>query len=184
MSVSGSERTAQSDFQVRCLHRGATTGQLQFGGRSFACALGRSGITSQKREGDGASPAGAYRLLGGFYRADRIAKPVTQLPMRPMLERDGWCDDPRDARYNQLVTLPFATSHETLWRADQLYDVVVVLDQNIYPRIPGGGSAIFFHIAAPGFTPTEGCIAVSHATMHHALSIATRGSRMRIGGRV
>lgn len=166
---------------MRSFHRAATTGNLQFGGRSFACALGRSGITTQKREGDGASPAGAYTLLCGFYRADRMAKPATQLPMRPMLELDGWCDDVRDARYNQLVTRPFAGSHEALWREDQLYDVVVVLDQNIHPRIPAGGSAIFFHIAAPGFTPTEGCIAVSHATMRHALTFVRRGSKMRIG---
>lgn len=181
MQVSDPDSVQQHDFQVRCMHRAATTGQLHFGGRSFDCALGRSGITTQKREGDGASPAGAYTLLCGFYRADRLAKPVTQLPMRPMLELDGWCDDPHDARYNQLITLPFAGSHETLWRDDQLYDVVVVLDQNIHPRRPGGGSAIFFHIAAPGFTPTEGCIAVSHATMNHALKFARRGSKMQIG---
>lgn len=181
MSVSGSNLNARHDFQVRCMHRTATSGKLQFGGRSFDCALGRSGMTTQKREGDGASPAGAYTLLCGFYRADRLAKPVTHLPMRPMLELDGWCDDVRDARYNQLVTLPFAGSHERLWREDQLYDVVVVLNQNIHPRVPGGGSAIFFHIAAPNFTPTEGCIAVSHDTMRHALNFARRGSKMRIG---
>lgn len=180
MLVSGSDLPAKHDFQLRCTNRSMTRGKLEFGGRSFDCALGRSGITTRKREGDGASPAGAFRLLCGLYRADRLAKPMTQLPMRPMQETDGWCDAPRDARYNQLVTLPFAGSHERLWRDDQLYDVVVVLDQNIHPRIPGGGSAIFFHIAQPAFTPTEGCIAVSHDTMHHALAFARGGSKMRI----
>lgn len=174
-------KTAHSDFMVRSMHRSATTGLLQFGGRSFPCALGRSGITTQKREGDGASPAGAFMLLGGFYRADRIPRPRTGLPMCPLGPQDGWCDAPKDPRYNQLVSLPFAAGHEKLWRDDQLYDVIVVLDQNIHPRIAGGGSAIFFHIAAPGFTPTEGCIAVSHATMQHALRFARPGSRIQIG---
>lgn len=181
MAVSVPGQNAQNDLTVRSMHRSATIGLLQFGGRSFPCALGRSGITTQKREGDGASPAGGFMLLGGFYRADRMPRPLTELPMRPLVPQDGWCDAPADPRYNQLVKLPFAASHEKLWRDDQLYDVVVVLDQNIHPRMPGGGSAIFFHIAAPGFTPTEGCIAVSHATMQHALHFARPNSRMQIG---
>lgn len=168
------------DFWVRSTNRSNTKAVLQFGGRSFSCVLGESGITSQKREGDMASPAGAFQMLGGFYRADKIPKPQSRLPMQPSSPTDGWCDDPLNSRYNQLVKLPFDAYHEKLWRDDQLYDIVVVLDQNLHPRVPGGGSAIFFHIAAPDFTPTAGCIAVTHATMRHALAFATPGSRMHI----
>lgn len=168
------------DFWVRSTNRSNTTAVLQFGGRSFRCALGESGITAQKREGDMASPAGAFQMLGGFYRADKMPKPHSRLPMQPAHPAYGWCDDPLNPRYNQLVKLPFEAYHEKLWRDDELYDIVVVLDQNLYPRIPGGGSAIFFHIAAPDFTPTAGCIAVSHATMRHALAFATSGSQMHI----
>ncbi|MFK8035598.1 MAG: L,D-transpeptidase [Hyphomicrobiales bacterium] len=168
------------DFWLRSTNRSNTKAVLQFGGRSFPCALGESGITAQKREGDMASPAGTFQMLGGFYRADRGPKPFGKLPMQPTRPTDGWCDDPLHTRYNQLVKLPFDAYHEKLWREDQLYDIVVVLDQNLHPRIPGGGSAIFFHIAAPNFTPTAGCVAVSHATMRHALAYATRGSSMQI----
>lgn len=168
------------DFWLRSTNRSNTKAILQFGGRSFSCSLGESGITAQKREGDMASPAGTFQMLGGFYRADRMPKPISQLPMKPTRPTDGWCDDPSHPRYNQLVKLPFEAYHEKLWRNDELYDVVVVLDQNLHPRIPGGGSAIFFHIAGPNFTPTAGCIAVTHATMRHALAFANRGSCMHI----
>lgn len=181
MPDSGSANRFCRDFYVRVQNRAMSRGRLHFGGRVFDCALGKTGITARKREGDGATPAGSYTLLGGFFRADRLARPETLLPLRPTDPLDGWCDDAADARYNRPVRLPLAASHEALWRTDRLYDIVVVLDQNISPRIPGGGSAIFFHIAAPGFSPTEGCIAVSPATMRHALRFARRGSNMRIG---
>ena len=180
MSVFRPDKWHPHDFHVRVANRAMTRGTLHFGGRWFDCALGKTGIISRKREGDGASPCGGYTLLGGFFRADRLAKPASLLPLRPTHPLDGWCDDPQDARYNQLVQLPLSASHEKLWRTDRLYDIVVVLDQNISPRIPGGGSAIFFHIAAPGFSPTEGCIAVSRDTMRHALRFVRRGSKMWI----
>lgn len=117
-------------------------------------------IARDKREGDRATPAGGFRLLYGFYRADRLARNATLLPMRPIRPRDGWCDDPKSALYNRRVALPFRESHEKLWRQDRLYDLVIVLDYNISPRRKGSGSAIFLHCARPDLAPTEGCIAL------------------------
>jgi len=78
-----------------------------------------------------------------------------------MRKDDGWCDDVEHGRYNCPVRLPFSASHETMWRDDGLYDVVGVLDWNLRPRIRRRGSAIFLHLAGPGFPPTAGCIAVT-----------------------
>ncbi len=169
------------NFTIHSASRDQTSGQICFGGRSFACALGKTGVTAQKREGDGATPMGAFRLLGGYFRADRMPKPHSLLPLRPLQIKDGWCDSPHHGLYNRPVSLPFGHSHEKLWRDDQLYDIIIILDQNIHPRRPGGGSAIFFHIAAKDFTPTEGCIAVTHKVMHHALQFTRSGSKMLIG---
>ena len=62
-------------------------------------ALGRSGVTRDKREGDGATPAGVQRLVGVLYRPDRVRCPVTRLPVAAIRRDDGWCDDPNDRRY-------------------------------------------------------------------------------------
>lgn len=166
---------------VKSMSGAATHGTLSMGPIRVPCALGRSGMVAQKREGDGATPLGRYRLLCGLWRADRLPRPVTQLPFRPIRPTDGWCDAPDHANYNRPVTLPCAVSHERLWRKDHLYDIVIVLNQNIAPRRPGGGSAIFFHIAAPAFTPTEGCVAIDQAHMNRLLPLLSRGTHIIIG---
>jgi len=125
------------------------------------CAIGRGGISTDKVEGDGVTPCGVYPFREVFYREDRIAAPKTALSCRAISPEDGWCDDPSDARYNQLVTLPIDASHEKLLRDDGLYDLIVVLGFNDDPAMPGHGSAIFLHVAAPGLAPTEGCVALS-----------------------
>jgi L,D-peptidoglycan transpeptidase YkuD (ErfK/YbiS/YcfS/YnhG family) len=138
-------------------------------GLTARCALGRTGIAQRKREGDGATPAGSFRLVAVLYRPDRVRRPRTALPVTAIDPDSGWCDDPTDRAYNQPVRLPYAAGHERLWRADRLYDVVVVLDYNLSPAIPGAGSAIFLHIARENFAPTEGCVAVAPETMRRLL---------------
>lgn len=109
------------------------------------------------------------RMVGALYRADRLPRPFTALPLRAIRADDGWCDAPQSRFYNQWVRLPFPDSHERLWREDHLYDVVIVLDHNLEYPVPGRGSAIFLHQARAGFGPTEGCVAVSPATMRALL---------------
>jgi L,D-peptidoglycan transpeptidase YkuD (ErfK/YbiS/YcfS/YnhG family) len=96
-----------------------------------------------------------------LYRADRIGPPPTGLPCRAIRQGDGWCDDIKDPLYNRPVALPYKASHETLTRADGLYDLLVVIGHNDDPIVSGAGSAIFLHVAAPGYEPTEGCVALS-----------------------
>lgn len=123
--------------------------------------LGRGGVRVDKREGDGATPAGLLPLRRVLYRADRLRPPGCCVPIEPLSPDDGWCDDPDDAAYNRQVTLPHPARHEALWRSDALYDVVGVLGWNDAPVRRGGGSAIFLHVSHPGGAPTAGCVALT-----------------------
>jgi len=152
------------------------------GALKLPCALGRGGRRARKHEGDGATPVGVWPMREALYRGDRVGRPVTRLPVSPIRPRDGWCDDPRDRNYNRPVRLPYPASHERLWRADHLYDLVIVLGYNDGPRSRGRGSAIFMHLAAPGFAPTEGCIALREADLRKLLAVAGPGAAVRVTG--
>lgn len=135
-------------------------GFLSYGGIRIPCALGRGGVRQDKREGDGATPAGVFALRRVLYRADRMAAPATKLPAAPIEPRDGWCDDAADANYNRPVRLPYPARTEALWRDDGLYDVIGVIGYNDDSVVRGLGSAIFLHVATPDYAPTEGCVAL------------------------
>jgi L,D-peptidoglycan transpeptidase YkuD (ErfK/YbiS/YcfS/YnhG family) len=135
-------------------------GWLSAGGRYTRVALGRSGIKANKREGDGATPAGRYRLVRLWWRADRIPRPRTLLPVRRVRALDGWCEDPSDRRYNRAITIPPGQPGDRLWRSDALYDLVIEIDHNQRPRVSGRGSAVFVHGARADLSPTAGCISL------------------------
>ncbi|WP_254170561.1 L,D-transpeptidase family protein [Roseibium polysiphoniae] len=167
-------------LDVRALPSCKTRGNLTFGAITVPCALGRSGLTQMKREGDGATPIGQFELLNVYYRADRGRRPQTELLVEALKPADGWCDAPGHPRYNRPVELPFDASREKMWRTDRLYDIVVVLNCNMFPAVPGRGSAIFFHIARETYTPTEGCVAVAPDHMRLVLSKVRAGDIMRV----
>lgn len=130
---------------------------VRFGGRVFPCVIGRGGIRANKREGDGATPVGAHRLVGMLYRPDRMARPNAWA--KPISPTDLWSDDSSDPAYNRQVKAPHPYGHEALRRADPLYDLVILTDWNWPDAVPGLGSAIFLHRwRRPGY-PTEGCVA-------------------------
>ncbi|MGE3917565.1 MAG: L,D-transpeptidase [Hyphomicrobiaceae bacterium] len=166
---------------VRTRSATATRGHIEIGAIRLACALGRTGIRWPKREGDGATPAGAWQLTEALWRPDRGRRPLTPLPCRPIRRDDGWCDDPADRNYNHPVRHPYPASAERLWRDDGLYDLVVVLDHNRRPRVRGHGSAVFMHVARPGLAPTEGCVALSARDLRKLLVWARRGDEIVIG---
>jgi L,D-peptidoglycan transpeptidase YkuD (ErfK/YbiS/YcfS/YnhG family) len=150
-------------------------GHAEWNGRRLRCALGRSGIARDKREGDGATPGGIFPFRRALYRADRLARPRTVLDIRAIEADDGWCDDPASPDYNRPVRLPSAARHERLMRQDGLYDLIVVLGHNDDPVVAGRGSAIFLHVAAPGFAPTEGCVALARDDLLFVLADCGRG---------
>ena len=155
---------------------------LAFRGGVHRCALGRNGVTAEKREGDAATPAGVHPLREVFYRRDRIPRPVTGLPVRPIRACDGWCDDPEDPAYNRLVPLPYPASAERLWRDDRIYDAVVVVGYNDRPPTPGRGSAIFLHVARDSFAPTAGCVALAMDDLLAVLKGCDRDTKIDIRG--
>lgn len=163
---------------VRGLNLKSTVARLSIGPLVVRCAIGRSGRRAIKREGDGATPLGTWKLMTVLYRSDRIRRPRTALPVRAISRRDGWCDAPSDPSYNRAVRLPFRASAEEMWRSDGLYDLVVVLDHNTRPRMRNAGSAIFVHIARPGFKPTAGCVALDRAALLLVLARSPRSIRI------
>ncbi|MGC9419700.1 MAG: L,D-transpeptidase family protein [Rhodovulum sp.] len=153
-----------------------TPTHLRFAGRRFPRAIGRGGLTGDKREGDGATPRGVHRIVGMLYRPDRMAPPAGwAVPIGPA---DLWSDDPGHEDYNLMVRAPYPHSHERLRRADPLYDLVLITDWN-WPRAERGrGSAIFVHRWRKPRHPTEGCVALRP---DHLRWIA---ARLRHGGRL
>jgi L,D-peptidoglycan transpeptidase YkuD (ErfK/YbiS/YcfS/YnhG family) len=139
-------------------------------------ALGQGGIRMLKREGDGSTPLGRFPVRQVLYRADRIQRPRTRLPLRAIDSHDGWCEDPADRNYNRLVKLSGRSDADRLKRDDHLYDLVLVLGYNDRPRVRGRGSAIFMHLARPGFAPTAGCIALRRHDLMMLLAGLRRGT--------
>jgi len=164
---------------IRTIGASRSRGSIGYGTLAFACAIGRSGRRVLKREGDGASPVGIWPIRLVLYRADKMIRPETALPVRAIRPADAWCDVAGDRNYNRLVRLPYATLHERLWRDDQLYDICVVLGHNDRPRVQGLGSAIFMHVARQGYTPTEGCVALGLGDLRHLLAVLPTGSAVR-----
>lgn len=153
---------------------------LDWGAGKRRAAIGPGGITVKGGEGDGITPRGVYPIREIFYRADRIAKPDTALPLRAIQKDDGWCDAPTDPHYNRLVKLPYPASAEHMWRDDHLYDLVAVLGYNDDPVVPGKGSAIFLHLAKPDYAHTHGCVALNSDDALAALKQLRPGDSVQI----
>jgi len=158
-------------------------GLLHVGDRAIPCSIGKGGLiaAADKREGDGASPIGAWPIRGVLLRPDRVALPAgLQLPWRWIRPDDGWSDGAADPAYNKPVRHPHGFSAERLWRDDGLYDVVVVLGYNDAPPKQGAGSAIFLHCRRDG-DPTEGCVAIAGDALIGLLPDLAPGDAVEIG---
>ena len=173
-----SERLTRLSVRPRAGDR--AQGWLTAGPLRIPCALGPSGIVRVKREGDGGTPMGRFKLLWGYYRPDRLRAQAGGVPLKPMRRDQGWCEDPKSARYNRPVRLPARDATDRMWRDDHLYDLTFVLDQNFARRAKNAGSAIFFHLARPGLTPTAGCVAISADNMRKLAPRLARGAVMEI----
>lgn len=167
-------------LSVRRLSASSRRGILELGQFRWLCALGRSGISARKREGDGATPRGTYRVIRAYYRPDKFFRIRCSLPQQPIRPHDGWCDAPTDRNYNRQIRLPYSASAEHLWRADGLYDAVLAIDYNLSPRLRGRGSAIFLHVAKAGYEPTEGCVAVAKRDLRLLMSRLPKGAKLVI----
>lgn len=151
-----------------------TDGFAQVGSVRISCKLGRSGIVSRKREGDGATPRGKYIILKGYFRNDRLRRPKALIPLKPTKPMDGWCDDPASFQYNRAARLPSAARCESMSLDEHVYDIVLITSHNTRPRTLGAGSAIFVHFMQTDGRPTQGCIAFAPDDLRRLLPRLTR----------
>lgn len=92
----------------------------------------------------------------------------------------AWCDDPKSNFYNQLINLPTKFRHEKLYRKDNLYDLIIILNYNMHPIIKNKGSAIFIHVAKKNYAPTQGCIALSKIHLKKLLKNIKTNEKIKI----
>jgi L,D-peptidoglycan transpeptidase YkuD (ErfK/YbiS/YcfS/YnhG family) len=144
-------------------------------------ALGRGGIRADKREGDGGTPRGTFRPLRLWWRADRLSRPRTSLPARRIRPDDAWSEDATDRNYNRPVRRRPGETGDRLMRDDALYDLIVEIDHNTRPRAARRGSAVFVHLARPGFKPTAGCVGLNRAALLRLLERIGPRTRIEIG---
>jgi L,D-peptidoglycan transpeptidase YkuD (ErfK/YbiS/YcfS/YnhG family) len=159
-----------SRLRVRRVVAGQSRGVLLVGARAIPVVLGRGGIAADKREGDGATPRGRFRLIRLWWRADRAARPRSLLPVRRIDRTLAWCENPTDRRYNRPFRRSATEPGDRLWRDDYLYDLVIEISHNTRPRVSGRGSAVFIHVARPDRGATAGCVALEARELRRLLA--------------
>jgi L,D-peptidoglycan transpeptidase YkuD (ErfK/YbiS/YcfS/YnhG family) len=156
------------------------SGYLKYKNLKFKCALGKAGIGNKKIEGDNITPKGTYKIIKIYYRKDRIKKLISQIKPIQIKKNMGWCDDPKCKKYNQLIKLPSQYSHEKLYRKDNIYDLILVLNYNMCPTIRYNGSAIFLHIMKNKYKKTKGCIALKKADLLKVIEKIYKNTKIKI----
>lgn len=173
-------RISLGSIQVSARPGRRSQGIMRAGPRVVRVALGRGGIKANKREGDGGTPRGRFFPVRVWWRADRMPRPRTSLPLRRIGPADAWCEDPSDRRYNKPFERSANEPGDRLWRDDGLYDLFIEINHNIRPRVAGRGSAVFIHVARPGFAPTAGCVALRLRDLQKLLSRMGPKTRIKI----
>jgi L,D-peptidoglycan transpeptidase YkuD (ErfK/YbiS/YcfS/YnhG family) len=167
-------------IRVRARPGRRTLGILTAGQRTIPVVLGRAGVRANKREGDGATPAGRFRPLRLWWRADRGSRPKTHLPVQLIGPDIAWCENSADRRYNRPFRRSANEPGDRLWRDDGLYDLLVEIDHNTRPRVAGRGSAVFLHVARPDRRPTAGCVAMAVADLRRLLTLTSPRTEIEI----
>jgi L,D-peptidoglycan transpeptidase YkuD (ErfK/YbiS/YcfS/YnhG family) len=157
------------------------SGYLKYKDNKFRCALGKSGVNKKEKEGDNITPKGLFKIVKIYYREDKIKKFKTFIKKIKIKKNMGWCDDPKSLSYNKQIRLPSKFGHEKLYRSDNIYDLVAVLNYNIKPIIKNRGSAIFMHIAKRNYKKTSGCIAMKKENLLFLLENIKKNNRIKIG---
>jgi len=155
-------------------------GYLKYKKFKYRCALGKAGINKKIKEGDNVTPKGVFKITKIYYRADKIKSIKTNIKKIKIRKNMGWCDDPVSRFYNQQIKLPNKYSHEKLYRNDDLYDLIAVLNYNTNPIIKNKGSAIFMHIAKNSYKKTEGCIALKKENLIKILGQIKKNTKIKI----
>jgi L,D-peptidoglycan transpeptidase YkuD (ErfK/YbiS/YcfS/YnhG family) len=156
------------------------SGYLKYKNLKFRCALGEAGIKKKEKEGDNVTPKGIFKIIKMYYRSDKIKNITTGIKKIKIKKNMGWCDDPSSDLYNQQIKLPNTYSHEKLYRNDNLYDLILVLNYNINPTKKYKGSAIFIHIAKNSYKKTKGCIALKRKHLIELISKIKKNTKIKV----
>ena len=156
------------------------SGYLKYKNFTFRCALGKYGISEKKKEGDKITPKGIYKIVNVYFRQDRIKKISSKLKLIKIKKNMGWCDDPDSKNYNQLIKVPAKYSYEKLFRSENAYDLIIVLNYNMNPVIKNKGSAIFIHVAKKNYKATQGCIGLKQEELIKLIQIVKKKQSIRI----
>tara|TARA_Y200000002_G_C22348337_1_gene523947 strand:+ start:119 stop:619 length:501 start_codon:yes stop_codon:yes gene_type:complete len=154
---------------------------LTYNNYKAKCAIGKRGIGNKKKEGDLITPKGQYKIKYILYRKDRIKKIQTKLKKFQIKKNMGWCDDRNSKKYNKLVKLPSNYGYEKLYKKENIYDIILVLNYNMNPILKGRGSAIFIHISKKNYKKTEGCIAIKKIDLLKILKELKINTKVKIG---
>jgi L,D-peptidoglycan transpeptidase YkuD (ErfK/YbiS/YcfS/YnhG family) len=146
------------------------SGYLKYKDFRFKCALGKAGIGNKKVEGDNITPRGTFSIVKIYYRKDRLKKLFSKFKLIKITKNMCWCDDPKSKKYNKLINLLTKSSHEKLYRKDNIYDLILVLNYNMSPIIKNKGSAIFIHVANKNYKKTAGCVALKKSHLIKLIS--------------
>ena len=152
---------------------------LKYNKLKVKCAIGKKGIGYKRKEGDLITPLGEFNIKYILYRKDRV-KISTKLKKKVIKKNMGWCDDPKSNHYNKLVKLPFIYHHEKLYKKENIYDIILVLNYNMNPVKKNKGSAIFIHVAKNNFKKTEGCIAIKKQSLIKLLKKINPNTKVKI----
>lgn len=126
-----------------------------------------------KREGDGCSPAGVFRLPFAF--GEEMHGEFLRLPYVSLTSSHFGVDDEKSGYYNQVVDASSVTvtrdwdSAETMLRPDGLYRLGAMVAHNPV-NLPHAGSCIFLHLWRGPGQPTAGCTAMAEDDLKRVLS--------------
>ena len=145
----------------------------------FKCSIGKKGLKLKKKEGDNCTPRGVFKIGKVYYRPDRIKKLDTILKTKVITKNMGWCDDPYNKNYNKEIILNKKNKGEKLFRKDNVYDILIIIEYNTKKTQPFKGSAIFIHLTK-NYSQTKGCIALKKNDLLILLKIIDRKSKIKI----
>ena len=105
--------------------------KLIVGDFKIKCSIGKNGLKKQKIEGDYTTPKGIFSLGTVYFRKDRVDKPITTLKTKIIKSNMGWCNDINHKSYNKEINLKKKIRCEKLYRKDNKYDYLIVINYNM-----------------------------------------------------
>ncbi len=145
----------------------------------FKCCIGANGLSKKKEEGDKTTPKGIFKLGNLYYRADKRAKPNTNLKCKVITKNLGWCNDPLNKKYNKEIKISKNIKYEKLYRRDYKYNYLILIKYNYIKTIPNKGSAVFIHLTT-NYKPTAGCIGLSEKDFKIMLKLIKKNTKIKI----